>query len=173
MSGRREMPSQDELNRLLSYKPETGRLVWKIRGLPKWDGRWAGKPALISVNLNGYLCGEVFARPHRAHRIIWKMVHGLDPDDVDHVDGNRQNNRLINLRSVTRQDNLRNARRRSDNVTGVTGVSWDANRGRWFVSICVDGKTIGVGRFMTLPEAALARKHAEDKFGFHQNHGRD
>lgn len=186
MSARVEMPTAEILRAIIRYEHDTGLLFWLPRGpelfvegrwgkqsaADRWNTRWAGKPAFRQVNVNGYLCGEISNRPHRAHRVIWMMVHGVQPEDVDHIDGNRQNNRLQNLRAVTRQENLRNVRRKETNTSGVTGVSWDTARGKWFACLAVDGKTISLGRYGTLEEAKSVRAAANARYGFHQNHGR-
>lgn len=185
MTSRVTLPDQALLVEVLDYDPDTGCLLWKVRGphlfvsgrggayaADRWNKRWAGKFALININPSGYLVGEIFDKPHRAHRIIWKMVHGVDPIEVDHIDGCRTNNRLVNLRNVTRLENRRNASLRYDSRTGVNGVTWDTARGKWYASIAVAQKTISLGRHDTFEGAIRARKAGEAELGFHKNHGR-
>jgi hypothetical protein len=186
MTKAESLPSQEMLNELLAYDPENGTLAWKARSpvrfpdcarwgqegtAQRWNTRWAGKPAFTN-DTRGYRQGEIFGRPYFAHRIIWRMVHGDEPADIDHIDGNRSNNRLSNLRAVTRQENLRNARRRSDNSSGVVGVTWDKRKQRWYACIAVSQRTINLGSYRTLEEATAARKAADRQYGFHENHGR-
>ena len=96
------LPPQEELEKLLEYDPETGGLTWKERPREmfleewhqrKWNTRYAGQPALTSTLKGGYKYGNLFDQKVLAHRVIWKMVTGEDPQDVDHIDGNRWNNR--------------------------------------------------------------------------------
>jgi len=161
---------------LIEYDPESGRLFWKnrstefFRGADRsstWNTRFAGKE-ITSKNCNGYIQLCIFAKRYLAHRISWFIVHGEWPDCIDHINGVRTDNRLINLRSVTNTENLKNACIQKNNTTGVRGVSFHSTRGVWIASI--GSKCIG--RFKTLEAAALARKAAEAAHGYHPNHGR-
>lgn len=130
---------------------------------------FAGKPAGCA-NGDGYICLKVGMTKYKAHRIIWLMTFGCWPvDQLDHINGVRDDNRIENLREVSCQGNQRNQRRRIDNVTGVTGVTIE--RGAWCARIKVDGKKIRLGRFHSKDEAIAARKAAEALHGFHPNHG--
>lgn len=183
---KRQLPSPEVLRQLLRYEPETGRLFWRKRppkffvgGRPspeivatKWNTRHAGKEALTANNSSGYLHGSVRNRTLRAHRVIWAIVHGEWPDEVDHINGVRNDNRLTNLRSVTRADNGRNLCRRRDSTSGVTGVYWDKRWRKWRAEIKVDYRPLYLGHFHKRESAIAARKDAERKYGFHPNHGR-
>lgn len=83
---------------------------------------------------------------------------------VDHVDGNRLNNRLNNLRVVTSSENGANKRVRSNNTSGRVGVCWDKSRSKWCASICVAGKNISLGKFADFAAAVSARQSAEVKY---------
>ncbi len=165
---------------LLLYNPESGELRWKTRDIRffssnvrmrRWNTRYAGKVAgYLSL---GYVFISIFDRHIRAHRLIWLMQTGSWPDgEIDHIDHCRTNNRWSNLRSVMTAENNRNRSLGSNNTSGVFGVSWQKNRGRWHAKIKVDGKTIHLGRFEDFASAAAARKAAETEYGFHKNHGR-
>ena len=169
------------LLQLLDYNPLTGELTWKFRPseffsneryAKQWNDRYAGKRAFTAVDAKGYHVGGIFDQTFRANRIIFMMVHGYIPNQVDHEDGNPQNDRLTNLRDVTGQQNQQNMRRSRANQSGVTGVCWDKNKRRWKATIGVDGKTVNLGRFLTIKQAIQARQEAEAKYGFHPNHGR-
>lgn len=176
------MPSPRVLRRLLDYNPQTGELRWKERPAwmfetsrlhTTWNKRFANKPAFTEVMHNGYSRGRIFLIGVRAHWAAWAISTGAYPKgEIDHINGVRGDNRFKNLREVSRSENLKNAARRSDNTSGVTGVSWSKRRNRWIASINVDSKVKYLGSFRTLDSAASARKAAEKRYGFHPNHGR-
>lgn len=146
----------------------SGRLYWKEWRIGIRRNLLAG-----TVNKKGYrsICfpGGVF---EYAHRIVWKIHYGNIPEgmDVDHINHERDDNRIENLRLVTRQDNLRNKGVVSSN-TGVMGVYWNKKTNRYTANITINKKTKHLGTFMTLDAAAKARKEAERLYGFHENHG--
>jgi hypothetical protein len=77
------------------------------------------------------------------------------------------------LRDVSNQENQRNKSRQSRNTSGVTGVHWHKRDKKWIARIKVDKKDLYIGMFDTFEEAVAARKEAEIKYGFHENHGRE
>jgi hypothetical protein len=91
---------------------------------------------------------------------------------VDHIDGNGSNNRLSNLRVVTHQENMRNTKLSSRNTSGTIGVWWSLSSERWQAQIRVENKNLYLGRYTNKDDAIEARKAAEIKYGFHENHGR-
>lgn len=146
-----------------SYDPETGVVSWNAR-----EGAVAG-----SKNSNGYIIIQFEGRAYKAHRLAWMIFHGTVPNgDVDHINGDRTDNRISNLRVVSRSVNMRNARRPSNNTSGVTGVYWDKSKGCWRSLIKVHGKSMNLGHFDRFDDAVDARKTAEVRHGFHENHGR-
>lgn len=163
------LPSQEVLLALLDYDPETGLLTWKHRpGGPRdWNTRWAGKPALNCINSAGYRVGAILGQFVHAHRVIWKMIHGWLPDEIDHDDGDGSNNRLPNLIPSNHAGNMRNRRLNSNNKSGVNGVYFDRDRHQWAVEI--NGKHLG--RFSTREEARAARKQADMEHGYSKRHG--
>jgi hypothetical protein len=102
----------------------------------------------------------------RACRIIWAIHHGADPFplEVDHIDRNPLNNRVDNLRLVTPQQNCRNQDKRTTNKSGVKGVHFNRQTGRFRASIMVSYRKFNLGEYYTLEEAAAARKAAEIKY---------
>jgi hypothetical protein len=168
---RRPLPNADELRALLRYDAETGLLYWRERdGNPNFNSRSGGKLALNCLTERGYFRGGVMGANYMAHRVIWKMVHDEEPDEIDHIDGDTQNNRLANLRAASRQDNVRNAKRKITNTSGCTGVYF--RRGNWIANIRTGGKQIDLGYFKNKDEAIAVRKAAERLYGYHANHGR-
>lgn len=161
-----------ELNKLLRYDAETGKLFWLPRENKQWTGRYAGKEALTALRGDGYKCGNIRGRMYAAHRVIVAIETGKWPDEVDHINGDKLDNRIANLRSVNATENRRNMKRRKDNSTGVCGVYYISQTGMWNVKIGVAGKKIHVGNYADLNEAISARSDAEQAHGFHPNHGR-
>ncbi|WP_246705492.1 HNH endonuclease [Rhizobium sp. WYCCWR 11152] len=177
-----------EISKLLKYDPENGKLFWLPRpaelfasrhpkrsadySAQRWNSRLAGKEALNSVNARGYLSGSIFNRNYKAHRVAWVLATGGWPaDQIDHINGNKTDNRIVNLRSVTNSDNCKNKRIIKSNTSGVCGVSWFARSRKWHARIEVNGKTVNLGYFDCLDDAARVRKQAEIDNGFHANHG--
>lgn len=176
------------LHRLLICDADAGKLYWRER-LPDmfhetngrtadfscaiWNGKFAGKEAFTAPSTRGYLCGRIFGKAYKAHRIIWAMATGILPQDaIDHINGLTSDNRLSNLRCVGQSDNLKNAAIHSHNTSGVMGVSWLAHSGKWRAYIKIDGRQNHLGHFAEFDHAVAARKLAEQTHGFHQNHGR-
>lgn len=152
--------NSDKLNSLFHYDPLTGGLTYK-------SGPRRGKPALSTLS-EGYRRGRIKGKYYKAHRVIWCMVTGAWPLEVDHEDGDGGNNRWLNLREVTHQLNSKNLRRYKNNKSGVSGVSFYPRNGKWLAKL--QGKHLGY--FSTKELAIAARKQAETDEGFHPNHGR-
>lgn len=171
------LPPKELLLTLLEYNPATGSLTWKRREErsyrdKSWNSKYASKPALNSVGAGGYLRGAIGKVNYQAHRTIWKIMTGEDPEEVDHINGVRTDNRWENLRSVPRFQNMRNQKKRRDNTSGFTGVFWNPQAQKWRATIKDNGKSKHLGQFTDLAQAAQARKQAEQALGYHTNHGR-
>lgn len=181
------LPDQNLLKACLDYDPLTGVLLWKHRPewtfpLQKgrtpshianaWNAAWAGKPAMASILKNGYMHGAFNGETHYTHRIIWKLVYGYDPIDIDHDDGNRANNILTNLFNRTRSNNLKNRKLSGNNSSGYHGVSFSKRHNLWQAVIYDNKRRIHLGWFKDLNDAVAARKQAEIDYGYNPNHGR-
>lgn len=168
------IPEPKLLRQLLRYEPHTGKLFWLERPeRPQFSARYAGKEALTSVR-HGYMCGEIFNKPVAAHRVAFAIYYGRWPNgEVDHINGDRSDNRISNLRDVTRKVNSRNMKKSASNRSGVTGVSFYKASKKWQARIMSDGKYLHLGYFDKFKDAVSARKDAELKIGYHPNHGRD
>lgn len=167
------LPPQDVLRSALSYEPVTGHLYWKANdAIPHTPARKPGSRALGYITERGYYRGGLLGRQVMAHRVVWKWHYGTEPDEIDHVDGDKTNNRIENLRAATRQDNVRNTSIRKTNKSGVQGVYWHAAKRAWIASIRTAGRQVHLGKFATLDDAAACRKLAEREYGYHPNHGR-
>ncbi|AUE23479.1 HNH endonuclease [Escherichia phage vB_EcoS_HSE2] len=154
------------------YDTNTGKLYWRVTN----SNRAPAGSEVAAVRNWGYVCVRLHGRTFQAHRIIWDMMkpeNKLQPgEEIDHIDHNRENNLLSNLRKTTRKENSRNLSLARNNTSGVTGVRFDKSRGKWRAEIKVKKRVIHLGRFETIDDAIAARKAAEVKYGFHENHGK-
>jgi hypothetical protein len=100
------------------------------------------------------------------------MTGEMPKGQVDHINGDRADNRWENLRDVPKLLNALNQKRHSTNKSGVTGVRFAAHTNKWMAYIGHDNRMHHLGVFDTLEEAAEARWEAEEQLGFHESHGR-
>ena len=146
------MLSVERANELFDYNPETGVVVWKISPA---NCVKAGDE-VGSINNEGYRQTKVKRKCCKVHRLAWFLTHGVWPTaQIDHINGNRSDNRICNLREATNMENIQNLRKaRSDNLsTGILGVHIDPKSGRFKGKITVCGKQIHLGYFDTAQEA--------------------
>jgi hypothetical protein len=156
---------------LFRYDYETGVLYWRRRvnsHVPKTLEAGAQNKS------NGYLYVKVHGRNYLVHRVVMLMCYGFYGEglEVDHINHVRDDNRLANLRFVTRTENMRNRSVSGKNTSGVMGVCFSKARKKYMAQIRVDGENIFLGRFETLEEAAAARAEANLKYKFNNNHGK-
>lgn len=170
------MLTQNELKQQLHYDPETGVFTRLVSNSPKAVvGEMAG---YISVNYkdpqaNKYIRINVFAKKYGAHRLAWLYMTGSFPKNhIDHINHDGTDNRWINLRDVTPNENFRNQRMPCNNKSGLVGVRWDKNANSWKSTIDIRRTKTHLGYFKSIFDAACARKNAEIKHNFHPNHGR-
>lgn len=163
------MINQKELKELFRYDNNSGNLIrLKKIGASKPIGTTLG-----SIDGKGYLNCQLFKIQYKVHRLIWLYHYGEFPNEnIDHIDGNRINNRIENLREASLQENVKNLSIDKRNKTGVTGVIKSRWANSFEASISVNKKQIHLGTFRTLNEAIIARKNAENKYGYHENHGK-
>jgi HNH endonuclease len=142
------MLTQEYLKSILHYCPETGVFTWKVNRSRNYV---IGKVAGCNHNM-GYRTIKVQGEPYLAHRLAWLYVHGRFPKETDHINCNRSDNRLCNLREVTRSENCHNASLRKDSTTKIKGVRFIARNKKWQGQIRVNGDTISKV-FPTINEA--------------------
>lgn len=154
----------ERLHELFTYEPDSGALRWRVdRGQRARKGTIAG-----SVSRQGYrVVGFDGLRSVFAHRIAWAMQTGAWPSqEIDHIDGDRTNNALANLRMVTTAQNHQNMRAaRADNKIGLLGVS--PCRGGYRAQIQVAGKKRWLGEFKTAEQASAAYVSAKRELHSH------
>lgn len=179
------IPDQSVLRDLLDYDPETGQLTWRTRPVVyfhggnrspesearRWNKSFASKPAMNTLDANGYRQGAIFNKKYGAHRVIWKWMTGDEPDFIDHLNHDRSDNRWVNLRSVSLSENTRNRSLSRNNKTGANGISYCRTRRQFVAAVRLNGKGKTLGRFRTVEEAAAARNDSEEDKKFHPNHG--
>ena len=171
----------DILRTTISYNHETGQLIWLARPTTmfpsereakRWNARYAGKPALTARNSQGRNVGKVLGVALQAHRVAWTIFYGEWPaDDIDHINGNPNDNSIANLRVVSHAENMKNCKLRADNGSGHAGVNWHSSHGKWSAAIQIDGKRHHLGYFSSKDAAISARQDAQAKSSFHKNHG--
>lgn len=153
------LPGKEELDRLFSYDPETGALSWKVQINRAWHARPG--TAAGTTTMRGYLQVGISGVYYLVHRIIWKMMTGEDPtDQIDHVDGDRKNNKWANLRAADASQNMSNRKVGRNNNSGIKGVCWDRYHKAWVAYIGIGGEQKRLGRFKSIEEAAAARQEA-------------
>lgn len=172
--------TQSLLKELLHYDPLSGDFtwLWRDRRNCPTDQAWRmfnsthpGKKAGC-ITPDGYSQIGVFQRRYRSHRLAFLYMTGSMPEEVDHVGGVRIDNRWENLRPVNRVENMRNVKRRTNNTSGVSGVSWAKVPKKWLSRAMVDDHRIFLGHFDDWFDAVCAKKSANNQYGFHPNHGR-
>lgn len=146
---------------ILSYDPETGILRWRHRFTfsPGWSTRYFDKPAGFKVR--GHLQIQIDGANYYAHRLAWLIFYGEWPEDqIDHVNGVRDDNPIKNLRLADNSENGFNKAMQRNNTSGFIGISFSAQRGMWEARIWVKQKCKWRGFFDTPEEADKARRQA-------------
>ena len=150
------------LHELLEYHSDTGIFYWK-NGTHRRAGCDRG---------DGYIVIKIKRKKFYAHRLAWYFYYGEMPDDqIDHINRNNSDNRIVNLRKGGKQLNARNTKLHKHNTSGVNGVYWSKGRDKWVAQIKVSQKTIYLGLFTDFDAAVRARRRANRKYGFSENHG--
>jgi len=154
---RANMPNRDRLMELLSYDPDTGIFTWNKKvGARALAGAEAG-----GTYKDGYHYVAFDRTIYRAARLAWFYVYGSPvPDYIDHINRDRTDNRIANLREATNSQNCSNSVARKQSKSGIKGVTWAPDRKKWLAKICVNYKAIKLGYFGTSEEAAAAYETA-------------
>ncbi len=154
-------------NRLLKYDPETGVIFWRH---PRKGIKPSGEAG--TLNHRGYIYITVNGKVYQAHRIAYLLYYGKNPNQIDHINHNRIDNRIVNLRNANHKINAMNRTRQSNNTSGVSGVVFQKINSKWAARITHNNIFRYLGVFDDWFEAVCARKSAEHRYGFHMNHGK-
>jgi len=178
--------TQNDVRELINYDPETGKCYWRTRDVKwfkdgkftaphsanMWNAQWAGTEITRKTNKGHYNC-SLFYQRIMVHHLIWMYMIGEWPkEQIDHINGIPNDNRWCNLREVTSAENQKNMKRPVNNTSGSIGVVRNKAANKWQANIGVNGKSVYLGLFEKFEDAVAARKAAEIKYGFHENHGR-
>lgn len=170
----------------LDYDADTGVFTWKMptrerfateNAFTSWRTRFGGKAA-GKVRTDGYisirLTTDAGTKSFLAHRMAWFVVYGTWPrQHIDHMNGDRSDNRITNLRDVSRDLNQRNMKVGTDSRTGVLGVTWSKHAKRWLARATIEGRMKNLGYYLNFDDAVAAREKAvEGRHGYHENHGK-
>lgn len=157
-----EKERYENLKEKYYYNPFLGIFVNRKRGII--DG---------CIDSLGYVALCIRGEQIRGHRLAFLYMEGeLPKSGVDHINGVKSDNRWANLRHADQSINMKNARIKSNNSSGITGVYWCKRKGKWQVQISIDGKHTSLGGFKCFFDACCIRKAAEIRYGYHENHGR-
>lgn len=160
-----------EVARLFAYDREAGVLYWRIRDRNTIRHKYVAGSTKGAKD--GYRRVGIKGKNYQEHRIIMMLCFGHIPEnaEIDHINHVRDDNRLVNLRFVTRSENRKNQSVSSKNTSGVTGVYFSKAKKKYIAQIKVDREAIYLGIFDTLGGAAEARRQADRKYKFNNNHG--
>lgn len=154
--------TQKRLKELLSYNKKTGIFTRLVASGPSKKGSIAGYK-----NDQGYTMIPIDYGQYRAHRLAWLYIYGYLPEnEIDHINRNRSDNKISNLRVVSRTCNLRNSGVQKRNTSGVTGVRWRESESKWTSFIGVNKKYVHLGIFRKKVDAVKARWEGEKEYNF-------
>lgn len=171
---KKDYPPPSLLCQLLTYMPETGKFYWKERDVlmfshlknplayqTSWNKSNAGKEAFTATEAWGYKHGSVLNIPVKAHIIAFAMTYGrLPKNDIDHINGQRDDNRIVNIREATRSQNIQNQKPRSDGSVVYKGVIWSKEKNKFRSEIQNKRTRYHLGYFETAELAAHAYNEA-------------
>lgn len=160
------MIDTETLRKLIRYEPETGKLYWlprpesmfkEARLMRRWNTRYANTEALAFRRPDGYLDGHLLEKRYKAHRVCWALYHGHWPSiEIDHINGNPSDNRIVNLREANKSQNSSNRRSVQNSSSRYLGVYWHSRDTRWVAAIYKERRIRHLGYFKSEVDAAMA-----------------
>ena len=164
---KKPLPTPERVRQLLSFDPETGIFTWREKPCRGWKKAADMTAGTLTVN-GGYIRIIIDRRGYMAHRLAWLMAHGNEPlDQIDHINGNKSDNRIANLREATGSENQQNRCVSKNNRSGSMGVSFNRRKSMWKAQIKVKGKIHHLGwhdAIASASDAYLSAKAALHKF---------
>lgn len=165
----------------LAYDPDTGVLSWRARpdahfasrnAASVWRSKHAGRVA-GSPNAKRRWSTKINGRLYQNHRLAWLLHYGTWPEDqLDHINGNPEDNRIANLRAVSATENQRNRKMNKNNTSGKNGVYLHSRDNVWVSYIREGGRQKHLGNFIDMSDAVAARSAAEKVLGYSPRHGK-
>lgn len=152
--------TQSELKSLLHYDQETGIFCWL-----KSNGNRKANKIAGTLTSYGYIAIKINKKVYKAHQLAWLYMYGEFPTEmIDHINRIRNDNRIVNLRLATNQQNQFNSNIRKDNTSGIKGVSWNKKANKWMASIRIDKKKTYIGTYDNLEIAKMCLDIARQKY---------
>ena len=165
------MLTLEDLKKEVEYKPLTGLFYRLKTHRTVKRGDIAGGIHQLSQHSKAYIRIGILGKYYSAHRLAWFYMTGYWPsEDIDHINQDSLDNRWINLRECSHQENGKNQKKYINNTSGVVGVHLRSS-GKWRARIFHKGKHINLGHFDSFDDAVTARNAANKELGFHENHG--
>jgi len=170
---------QEDVVKFINYDKDTGKIFWIKRrssffktehSCKSWNTRYSGKE-ITTIDGKGYRVLSILGKRYLAHRLAWLYVKGEWPNVIDHINGDRLDNRFANLRNVTNQQNHMNCKMAVNNTSGATGVYKNKVRNIWCAQMKFNGVTYHLGSSRNFEDAVRMRKEEEIKLGFSDRHG--
>lgn len=171
----------ERIKEIIDYDPDTGIFTWKARDRDSFktsrahsvfNARCAGKTAGTLNKYIGYVAIKIEGTLYYGHRLAWVMAYNRQPESfIDHINGNRSDNRISNLREASRWDNATNRGIIKSNTSGHTGVYWSKSANKWQATIKEGGVHKQLGLFISKDDAIECRINAQRRLLYHVNHG--
>jgi hypothetical protein len=161
MSNKYDNITQEYLKSILDYNENDGNFYWKKSRGTAQKGNIAGNVNII----NKYRIIGINKKIYSAHILVWIYFYGQKPNGlIDHINMNKSDNRIVNLREVTAYENRQNTKNPSNNTSGKKGVVWNKAANRFEVRITIQNKRISLGYYADIKDAINARNMAEEKY---------